>query len=877
MKKMSKKMTAVMLAVMIAATPFGSVSFAAEDEAAAEAVAVQEEKPAPKEESKKEEVKKEEPKKEVPVEEKASAATLEAEEASAPAKNNQIEQQAQENSAVQSEEKAQTKEAAQPAEEPKPAKSSYKVTIVLDGVMTASGESTVTAATATVSAKGSKTYSATTVNGWIKTKSVHYDGVTYKYASALKDADGNTVTSIKINGADLTDDTTFVYTPVYTEVADMKVTINFKNIMKANGEIISDTETNTLSAGSGWSFTQKKLDNKVVAKSFNYQGVRYEYTGTWVNEADGSEFTSLKVENTGETAEIIYNIHPVYNRIVTKVLDYRYIDRISTGSGSWKNVDEFTTMTHTFKEPEAQKHYRFVEWKDFENEKTFVNGDKDTYKYADLTQDLTEVKIYAMWQPSVTVQYYSNDEMIKEIEKFDGSISAYGYEEAIDDADFIGWFDGNGEDAARVAEGTEYELPGVTYEPVEQKIIKLYAKYTADYSVEYYQENPSGEYELVDEENIEGVEYGAKVKAEIKDFEGFSLNEEAEGTLIEAKAAKGLTLKLYYDRNSYEVSYEYDGEVPEDAAKLPAKASYKFGQDVEKAEAPANVHGFIFNGWEGEVEKMPARNVIVKGIWSEIEKVDINTEYYMENLNGEYELAADETETIEQIYLGDDVKAEIKEFKGFTLNEEAEGTLIEAKAEKGLTLKLYYDRNNEEDDKVIPENADNTDDTDNNNNDPSGSKNNTAKVKSTIAENTAAPAAGAIETAGLTDSAVPMTVADNETPMAPVSSWALINLLCAIATAILSLILMAGLLGRREEEDEESAEKTEIKRRAAARIFSLIPAVGAIVAFIITEDMSNPIVLTDNWTILMAAILLVQVATAVISKKDKEEEECETV
>ena len=57
-------------------------------------------------------------------------------------------------------------------------------------------------------------------------------------------------------------------------------------------------------------------------------------------------------------------------------------------------------------------------------------------------------------------------------------------------------------------------------------------------------------------------------------------------------------------------------------------------------------------------------------------------------------------------------------------------------------------------------------------------------------------------------------------------------------------------------------------------MLSIIPAAGAIVAFILTENMSNPMALTDRWTILMAVILMIQAVVAILAKKeDKEEEE----
>ena len=119
----------------------------------------------------------------------------------------------------------------------------------------------------------------------------------------------------------------------------------------------------------------------------------------------------------------------------------------------------------------------------------------------------------------------------------------------------------------------------------------------------------------------------------------------------------------------------------------------------------------------------------------------------------------------------------------------------------------------------------------------------------------------------------PTTIIDEPTPQAPVAVWALINLLCAIVTALLSLIMLIRYFGKRREEDEETGEETEIKRTGGWRISSLIPAIGAIIAFILTEDMSNPMVMVDKWTLLMVISLAIQVGVAILAKKKEDDED----
>ena len=72
----------------------------------------------------------------------------------------------------------------------------------------------------------------------------------------------------------------------------------------------------------------------------------------------------------------------------TPLLNLRYIDNVSTGSGSWANLQHVSSLDHTFKEPEAQPHYQFIYWK---NGETIYNpGDVYTYNFEKLDYQLID-------------------------------------------------------------------------------------------------------------------------------------------------------------------------------------------------------------------------------------------------------------------------------------------------------------------------------------------------------------------------------------------------------------------------------------------------------------------------------------------------------
>lgn len=78
---------------------------------------------------------------------------------------------------------------------------------------------------------------------------------------------------------------------------------------------------------------------------------------------------------------------------------------------------------------------------------------------------------------------------------------------------------------------------------------------------EHYLEQLDGSYRL--EDDVEGDVYdpGTEVKAERAQYTGYAYNPDAEGTVSEGTVTslESLVLRLYYDRNVHEVSYEIGG------------------------------------------------------------------------------------------------------------------------------------------------------------------------------------------------------------------------------------------------------------------------------------------------------------------------------
>ncbi|WP_419031487.1 hypothetical protein [Holdemanella porci] len=124
-------------------------------------------------------------------------------------------------------------------------------------------------------------------------------------------------------------------------------------------------------------------------------------------------------------------------------------------------------------------------------------------------------------------------------------------------------------------------------------------------------------------------------------------------------------------------------------------------------------------------------------------------------------------------------------------------------------------------------------------------------------------------------------VEKEKTPKArPEKFWALINLICAIVTVLFGLLLLISKRHKNkdDEEDEtkdqtttnEDEEKEQEKKRGAfTRVLAVLIAILSVVFFLVTEDLSLPWAWTDQWTIWMVVIGLVQIVVFFVGRKWK--------
>mgnify|MGYP002770963683 CR=1 FL=1 len=119
------------------------------------------------------------------------------------------------------------------------------------------------------------------------------------------------------------------------------------------------------------------------------------------------------------------------------------------------------------------------------------------------------------------------------------------------------------------------------------------AKGNTPYTVEYYQQNlADNDYTKVEEKSLYG-QTDSTVVAEIVNYTGFTVNKGKSTTSGTVAGDGGLVLQVYYDRNTYQITWVIDGR--------ETSATYRFGvtPTAPAAEKAADNSGsYTFTGWD---------------------------------------------------------------------------------------------------------------------------------------------------------------------------------------------------------------------------------------------------------------------------------------
>lgn len=223
------------------------------------------------------------------------------------------------------------------------------------------------------------------------------------------------------------------------------------------------------------------------------------------------------------------------------------------------------------------------------------------------------------------------------------------------------------------------------------------------YTVEHYKQNIDGTYNRTPDDTdvfTEGVKVDDFVVAQFKTYEGFTPVTTGVYSGVVTPEPDTLVIKLYYTRNSYNVSYVYFGAQPEGAPDVSVNnlTGVKYGERVTIAQTPA-LADYVFNGWnslnanlEGEYFTMPAHDVTLYGNFVLV-KATYRVEHYLQNTDGTWPETTSHFDIIKGS-IGETVTAEYKTFEGFAEDTDNEKTVSSGVVDEAgtLVLKLYYER-----------------------------------------------------------------------------------------------------------------------------------------------------------------------------------------
>ncbi len=233
------------------------------------------------------------------------------------------------------------------------------------------------------------------------------------------------------------------------------------------------------------------------------------------------------------------------------------------------------------------------------------------------------------------------------------------------------------------------------------------------YTVEHYLMGLDGRYPsdashsfVVEEAN---VLTNTTVSAQIVDHVGFTYDTNAPNIVSGVVAADGsLVLKLYYARNKVQISYQYDGNVPADAAPTTAGlAGYTeevFFEQQVAVKPNATADGYTFSGWsvytgdtaivDGKI-KMPDHDVVLHGSFTANGNTPYTVEHYFENIYDD-NYTKDDSKTQHLTGKTDTTATAAplsdSDIIGFTYNPDMSIASGNIDGDGKLVLRLYYDR-----------------------------------------------------------------------------------------------------------------------------------------------------------------------------------------
>ena len=251
--------------------------------------------------------------------------------------------------------------------------------------------------------------------------------------------------------------------------------------------------------------------------------------------------------------------------------------------------------------------------------------------------------------------------------------------------------------------GWSPELPGTVGKADATFTAQWLAKTNTPYKVEHYMQNANNDSYTLNETDSLGGTTDSIVNAVSKSYPNYTLNVNASGTISSGTVLPDgtLVLKLYYDRNTFTVTFNANGGI---LSGEPAK-TLRHGAAVSTTN-PAR-EGYAFGGWylDSGADKlfdgiMPASSLTVYAKWV-AGQCNYKVEHYVMQTSGGYPATANETDNLtgeadSSLTLAALKEGTLEEANGIVYkNGEVNGQVVTnttVAADGKLVIKLYYER-----------------------------------------------------------------------------------------------------------------------------------------------------------------------------------------
>ncbi len=401
-----------------------------------------------------------------------------------------------------------------------------------------------------------------------------------------------------------------------------------------------------------------------------------------------------------------------------------------------KTVYRFAGTAYTaIDKPADTLEYTHTDWhesgKSVPNDRTFTVGETGLNLYSERTAVAYQVsylitgqQIAGVTAPDTDTDVaYSSSYKVKDV-TYNGAALKAGGTITVGEITytFTGWDIADTVEVESLDSSYYFEMPANNVE-----LHGTFVQNTAMYKIEHYLMDTEGNYpESPSATHTHYATIGAEVSALDNNgnpphHAGFEYASNYTGniTVGEVKEDGSLVLKLYYARNTYKVTYQYTGTVPDNAAELPDEQKYYHGATVTVAAPAGNIQNYTFNGWYRDGASisgtfvMPAEDVVIYGSYELITSdVTWTVEHYYADLAGNYTQDSNFVRTTHTDTVNSQVTATPINKTGFTFD--AESTVNNYPANSGettsltgvvmcddpntedkeaLVIKLYYTRN----------------------------------------------------------------------------------------------------------------------------------------------------------------------------------------